>query len=181
MEYFFSIFDQIKELGNKYRQLSYYYVGYLQHEVRLPQYGGSGSKKLEAVRLGDLEEIEKKLFSGEWRVDDCVSINSMSTMLHEAIVLDRKEIVSFLLRQGADPNLRDRNGMTPLLKAAALGRDHAVKELIRVGVNPIHIDPYGYTPYELAVLHEEWVTAAMLKDAKSYNKTKTTWFWPPDI
>lgn len=181
MEYLYSLFDQIKDLGHRYKRLSYYYVGYLQHEIRLAQAGGIFSLRYSAIQTNNIEEIEKRLYNGEWRVDDCVSINNMTTMLHEAVVFDRKEILSFLLRQGADPNLRDRNGMTPLLKAAALGRDYAIKELLRYGVNPTHIDPYGYTPYELAIFHEEWAAAAILKDAKSYNKTETTWFWPPEI
>lgn len=181
MDYLNTLFSKIKELGLDYRRRSYYYFGYIHHEIRLAQYGGPPSKKYEAVRTNDFEEIEKNIYSGEWRVNDCVSINNMSTMLHEAVIFDRREIISFLLRQGADPNVRDRNGMTPLLKAAALGRDYAIVELLKFGVNPNHVDPYGYTPFELAVLHEEWASAELLRKVKSYTNVKTRWFWPPEI
>jgi uncharacterized protein len=114
-------------------------------------------------------------------VDDIVSLNNMTTMLHEAVVMDRRDIFSFLLRQGANPNTRDRNGMTPLIKAAALGREFMVCELLKAGVNPAHRDPYGFTAYEKAVLHEEWRVAEILKSANSYVKHSTKWLWPPEI
>jgi ankyrin repeat protein len=181
MEYFTQAFEKLKELGMEYRKRAYYYYGYLHLELRLAQHGGKPSEKYEAVRTNDFETIEKNVYNGTWRVNDCVSINNMTTMLHEAVVLDRREILSFLLRQGADPNIRDRNGMTPLLKAAALGRDYAVIELLKFGVNPHHIDPFGFTPYELAIFHEEAATAELLKNVNIYTKTETKWFWPPDI
>ena len=181
MDYLNTALSKIRDLVLDYKRRTYYYFGYLHHELRLTHYGGIPSQKFEAVRTNDFEEIEKNIYSGLWNVNDCVSINNMSTMLHEAIVFDRRDIVSFLLRQGADPNVRDRNGMTPLLKAAALGRDYAIIELLKFGVNTQHIDPYGYTPYELAILHEEWATAELLRNVKSYTNVKTRWFWPPDI
>ena len=49
--------------------------------------------------------------------------------------------------------VRDANGYTPLLKAAALGRVQMVKQLIEVGVDPRHIDPYGNTCREKAELY----------------------------
>ena len=51
-------------------------------------------------------------------------------MIIETVVLDRISIFEFAVRQGANINVRDRNGMTPLLKAAALGRLYFVKRLI---------------------------------------------------
>ena len=50
--------------------------------------------------------------------------------------------------------VRDANGYTPLLKAAALGRLEMVKVLVEQGeVDPRHVDPYGNTPRMKAQLH----------------------------
>ena len=181
MDYLNALWDRTKSIGTWYRRYMYYYFGYLQHELRLTSPSINVSAKLVAVKGNDLDEIQKNLFNGNWKVDDVVSINNMTTMLHEAVVMDRRDIAAFLLRQGANPNLRDRNGMTPLLKAAALGREFMIVELIRAGVNPEHRDPHGYTPYEKAILHEEWKAAELLKSFGSYVKVQTEWIWPPDI
>jgi ankyrin repeat protein len=181
MDYLYSIWEKTKNIGVWYRRYMYYYIGYLEHELRLGSQSDNISVKLAAVKANDLEKIKIRLFSGEWNVDDVVSINNMTTMLHEAVVMDRKEIISFLLNQGANPNIRDRNGMTPMLKAAALGREFAILELVKYGVNPQQRDPYGYTPYEKAVLHEEWKAAELIKSLGSYVTAKTEWKWPPDI
>ena len=59
-----------------------------------------------------------------------------------------------LLSNGANPMVRDQNGYTPLLKAAALGRLEMVKKLVEeCGVDPRHIDPFGVTPREKAALY----------------------------
>ena len=47
--------------------------------------------------------------------------------------------------------VRDANGQTPLLKAAALGRMKMIKVLIeKAKVDPRHVDPYGVSPREKA-------------------------------
>lgn len=51
--------------------------------------------------------------------------------------------------------VRDANGYTPLLKAAALCRNEMVEYLIeKKGVDPRHTDPYGNTPREKAQLYQ---------------------------
>ena len=181
MDSIYSVLEQVKDASVWYRRYLYYYIGYTNHELRLSSPSQNMSKKLLAVKKNELAEIQEHLFAGTWKVDDVVSINNMTTMLHEAVVMDRRDIAAFLLRQGANPNIRDRNGMTPLLKAAALGREFMVGELIRAGASPQHKDPNGFTPYEKAFLHEEWKVADLLKSAGDYVKVETNWKWPPDI
>ncbi|CAG9332966.1 unnamed protein product [Blepharisma stoltei] len=182
MDYLNHAFDYFNDWIAWYRHMAYYYIGYHAHEYRLQSASSKNkSKKFVAVRDNDIEEIQANLFNGNWQVNDIVSINNMTTMLHEAVVLDRRSIFDFLLRQGADPNVRDRNGMTPLLKAAALGREHMVIELLKCGVNPHHRDPHGFTPLQKAILHEEWKVVTILSGLGNYTKSPTTWLWPPDI
>ena len=74
--------------------------------------------------------------------------------------------------------VRDTNGYTPLLKAAALGRMEMVKALVEVcGVDPRHVDPYGVTPREKAVLYLRHDVAEYLQEmerkAAEESKPKT--------
>lgn len=163
------------------RRMIYYHYGYRHHELRVVNASRFVSPRLVAVKSNDIEAIRSNVLRGEWRVDDIVSVNNMTTMLHESVVMDRQEIFDFLMRQGADINCRDRNGYTPLLKAAALGRVHMLKRLLEAGVNPEQRDPYGNTPLQKARLHEEWEAAEILEQAKSTGKTPTKWLWGPDI
>lgn len=51
--------------------------------------------------------------------------------------------------------VRDQNGYTPLLKAAALGRVKMVKVLVEdAKVDPRHVDPFGNTAREKAELYQ---------------------------
>ncbi len=51
--------------------------------------------------------------------------------------------------------VRDANGYTPLLKAAALCRSEMVHYLVeKQGVDPRHTDPQGNTPREKAQLYQ---------------------------
>jgi len=53
--------------------------------------------------------------------------------------------------------VRDMNGYTPLLKAAAIGRTEMVKTLIeKGGVDPRHMDPYGNKPKDKAKLYNRY-------------------------
>lgn len=164
-----------------YKRLMYYYFGYKMHNLRLAAPSNNVSSKLAAVKTNDLAQIKEKVFNGTWRVNDIVSINNMSSMLHEAVVMDRREIFEFLVRQGAELNSRDRNGMTPLLKAAALGREFLVVALVNNGVNPHHRDPNGFTALQKAILHEEWKIVDILMSLPDRVKGESKWSWPPEI
>jgi ankyrin repeat protein len=60
--------------------------------------------------------------------------------------------------------VRDSNGYTPLLKAAALGRINMIKDMIeKGGVDPRHKDPWGNTPRDKAILYHKYETAKYLE------------------
>ena len=60
--------------------------------------------------------------------------------------------------------VRDQNGYTPLLKAAALGRVEMVKRLVEGGVDPRHIDRYGNTPRDKAILYNRFEIQKYLQE-----------------
>lgn len=70
----------------------------------------------------DLEEIKNMIFTGAAKIDDPIDIYTCHTLLHDAVTLNRPELFKFLVAQGANLNVRDQNGVTPLMKAAAIGR-----------------------------------------------------------
>lgn len=96
------------------------------------------------------------IFKGILEIDDPIDSYALHTMLHDAVIMNREDLFEILLSQGANLMVRDMNGYTPLLKAAALGRTHMVKKLIEKGVDPRHMDPYGNTARDKARLFNKY-------------------------
>jgi len=91
---------------------------------------------------------------------------SKHTLLHDAVIMNREEIFDILLKQKANLMVRDANGYTPLLKAAAIGRKAMVKRLLESGVDPRHVDPYGNSPRDKALLYGHLELADMLAEGE---------------
>ena len=106
------------------------------------------------TRDNNLHELKKIIYTALIPIDDPLDPYSQHTFLHDAVMLNRPELFDMLLSNGSNPMVRDQNGYTPLLKAAALGRLDMVKKLVEeCGVDPRHIDPFGVTPLEKAALY----------------------------
>ena len=70
-------------------------------------------------------------------------------------VYNRKESVKDLLRQGADPNVQDKYGNTPLMIEVCSGRDQDVKYLLKNGADPNVQDDDGLTPLMIALCYND--------------------------
>jgi ankyrin repeat protein len=84
---------------------------------------------------------------------------------------DNLEVVTALLRGGADPNARNRAGLTPLMRAArGAGSSELIERLIEFGADPGLKDPEGKTALEHAVVPE--VQTALYVDARARHGVK---------
>ena len=94
------------------------------------------TKIRHAVKEDELEDIKNMIFAGEAKIDDPIDVYTCHTLLHEAVILNRTDLFRFLLANGANLNVRDQNGYTPLLKAASIGRVEMCQSLVEAGVDP---------------------------------------------
>lgn len=80
------------------------------------------------------------------------SKNKMNVQpLHSAIAAKNIEMVTYLLEQGADVNVRQTGGFTPLHAAAQQGNGELIKLLLTHGADINATTDAGETPMELAI------------------------------
>lgn len=74
-----------------------------------------------------------------------------ATTLFNAVLKDRPHMISVLIRAGVDPDVRNIEGMTPLMAAAESGAAEIARLLIENGADPALVDDFGETAYEIAI------------------------------
>lgn len=84
------------------------------------------------------------------------------TALHIVVRRHDQSWLSFLLSRGAQTEMRDRDGNTPLLTAAQLSDAAAVRLLLQAGAKPNASNSRGETPLILAVQHRDLPIIRML-------------------
>jgi len=94
----------------------------------------NGTELTEAIRSGDLNKVESLLKTG-----NDVNENS-GEPLRIAISINRLDIVDQLILSGADVNLADEKGFTPLMHAAGVSPE-LVATLLQRGADPKTTDP----------------------------------------
>lgn len=63
-------------------------------------------------------------------------------LLHYAAIHSTADVVGCLVDLGADPNVTDEIGWTPIFAACYYGRREMAKELARMGADPKIVDKY---------------------------------------
>ena len=121
-----------------------------------------GSRFLEAVKKRDGDTVVELLGEPGSTVVNSRDLSTGQGPLH--IVVARRDGVwlQFLLQRGANPNLADKNGVTPLQIAAQLGFTEGVEVLARGGANVDPVDSTGETPLIAAVHRRDLATIKML-------------------
>uniref|UniRef100_A0A665VYG3 Poly [ADP-ribose] polymerase n=1 Tax=Echeneis naucrates TaxID=173247 RepID=A0A665VYG3_ECHNA len=104
----------------------------------------------EACRSGDLERV-RKLVTPE-NVNSRDTAGRKSTPLHFAAGFGRKDVVDFLLRNGANVHARDDGGLISLHNACSFGHAEVVGLLLHHGANANARDNWNYTPLHEAAI-----------------------------
>ncbi|MEO0464358.1 MAG: ankyrin repeat domain-containing protein [Pseudomonadota bacterium] len=112
-----------------------------------------GYQFLEAVEERDGDTATEMLNVPGTQIINTRDLTSGDTGLH--MVTKRRDIlwVRFLLQRGANPNIRNKQGATPLQIAVTLGFIDAVEELIKRGADVDVADQQGETPL-IAAVHQ---------------------------
>ncbi|PLK23833.1 ankyrin repeat domain-containing protein [Porphyrobacter sp. TH134] len=115
------------------------------------QFQSEGYRFLEAVKKREGDEATDMLSKPGTQIVNSRDITSGDTGLH--IVIARNDAVwtRFLLQRGADPNIRNKKGISPLQLATALGFTDGVEALINGGASVNVSDQTGETPLITAV------------------------------
>ncbi len=99
-----------------------------------------------AIEKGDLQWVQERI--AKENIDAILS-NAMAA-LHVAAHHDQLAVAQYLLDTGADPNIANRYGVTPLMLASANGDNSFVSLLLKAGADPNKTSPEGETPLMLA-------------------------------
>ncbi|XP_028386819.1 2-5A-dependent ribonuclease [Phyllostomus discolor] len=108
---------------------------------------------IKAVREGDKERVQQLL-------EDGADVNFHGeeggwSPLHNAVKMRREDIVHLLLRHGADPRLRKRNGATPFIVAGIVGHMGLLELLLSKGAQVNERDHHGFTAFMEAACYGE--------------------------
>ncbi len=132
-----------------------------------------GNAGLSAARRGDINGLKSWLQAGE--SIDSRGENGM-TALHVAAQSGQAKAISWLLKKGANPNLVDEDGNTPLClvfkKEKSPNEVEVAKALAEGGADVNKKCGGGYTPMHYASLDYRWDTLVPLlkKGAKTQQK-----------
>lgn len=119
------------------------------------QFFSSGFEFLKAVKDRDGNEVNKVLEATNGTVINARDKVTGESAMH--IVTQRRDElwIRFLADQGANPNVTDANGVTPLQIATSLGYAEGVEALLKAGANVNVANSTGETPLISAVLRRD--------------------------
>jgi ankyrin repeat protein len=114
------------------------------------QFYSDGYKFLQAVEKEDQATVEQ-LLNKSSTVINARDKTDGHTALHIAVRARSYSWLSYLLGKGADPNIADNHGVTPLMLASQMGLNEAVVALARSGAKVDVTNDAGETPLISAV------------------------------
>lgn len=100
-------------------------------------------KVLQCVRNKDTKQIEKLIRLGYPELINFTDPLNGNSALHLASVSNDADMVSFLLSLGAHPDVRDKMGCTPAMRAAELGHELSMEILAKAKADMTIVDNEG--------------------------------------
>lgn len=97
------------------------------------------------------------------RVNNINYNSSNGTALAAAAIKGQVALCELLLKNGADPNLADSNGATPLVYAVQFENKELVALLLQYKADKLYKDNEGKTPYDHAIFGNNQEIINMLK------------------
>ena len=114
------------------------------------RFGNGETLLIKAVLFND-GEVVKKLLSIDCFADVAATNNLGQSALSMAIERNYDEIVASMLKVGAPVNVKDRNGVTPLMQALRVGNADMIKKLLKCGADSKARDVNGKTAADYAL------------------------------
>jgi ankyrin repeat protein len=127
--------------------------------------GSPSYQFLDAVKNAKGNDVESILSKPGSRIIDTQDPSTGEGALHIVVRRDDSKYLSYLLAKGANPNIKNRQGDTPLLVAIDLGYGELVSILIKGKANPNQAGDGGQTPLIKAVLRRDEQMVRDLIDA----------------
>lgn len=115
------------------------------------QFGSPSYQFLQAVKDAKGEDVQKVVEAPGVNLINTRDPSNGEGALHIIVKRGDAPYLRYFLQHGADPNLRDAKGVSPLLLAASTGQDDLVSILLAAHANVNLPNNSGETPLILAV------------------------------
>ena len=131
-----------------------------------------GYEFLKAVKDRDGDAVTEALNEPGTTIVNTRDLTTGETAMH--IVTERRDAlwIRFLAQRGANPNVRDKKGVTPLQLAVTMGFVEGVEQLIKYGAEVEVTDSSGETPL-IAAVHRRDVPLVRLLLANGANPDRS--------
>ncbi|XP_030287461.1 uncharacterized protein LOC115590285 isoform X4 [Sparus aurata] len=136
-------------------------------QLQLPASPTGTHPIIQCVFDNNLKKLKKLLKENDINeIYSCTECNDLITPLTAAVVTHNRDIFTFLLQQGADPNCMSQKCFTPLhyvsLYKAPL---YFVEKLLEATANPDGCKPQPYTPLQAAAIKDREDVVKVLMSA----------------